>query len=135
MIALKRAYEPASREDGLRFLVERLWPRGVTKAELRLDSWLKETAPSTELRKWFHHDPAKWSRFRARYFRELDAAPEAWRPILSAASRGPVTLVFSSRDVEHNNAVALREYLDRKRHRRSATAARPAAERGARPTA
>ena len=121
MIALKRAYDPASREDGVRFLVERLWPRGVTKGELRLDSWLKETAPSTELRKWFHHDPAKWSRFRARYFRELDAAPEAWRPIVSAARRGTVTLVYSSRDDQHNNAVALREYLQRKRHPRSAT--------------
>ena len=135
MIALKRAYDPASREDGVRFLVERLWPRGVTKGELRLDSWLKESAPSTELRKWFHHDPAKWSRFRTRYFRELDAVPEAWRPILSAARRGPVTLVYSSRDDQHNNAVALREYLERKRHRWPATAAPQADDRGARLTA
>ena len=115
MIALKRAYAPASREDGVRFLVERLWPRGVKKDELRLDAWLKETAPSTELRKWFSHDPEKWPRFRARYFRELDAAPEAWRPIVTAARRGTVTLVYSSHDEQHNNAVALREYLQRKR--------------------
>jgi uncharacterized protein YeaO (DUF488 family) len=115
VIALKRAYAPASREDGVRFLVERLWPRGVKKDELRLDAWLKETAPSTELRKWFSHDPAKWPRFRARYFRELDAAPEAWRPIVTAARRGTVTLVYSSHDEQHNNAVALREYLQRKR--------------------
>jgi uncharacterized protein YeaO (DUF488 family) len=119
VIALKRAYAPASREDGVRFLVERLWPRGVTKDALRLDAWLKETAPSTELRKWFDHDPAKWSQFRARYFRELDATPEAWKPIVSAANRGTVTLVYSSHDEQHNNAVALREYLERKRHRPS----------------
>jgi uncharacterized protein YeaO (DUF488 family) len=115
VIALKRAYDPAAREDGVRFLVERLWPRGVTKDALRLDAWLKETAPSTELRKWFDHDPAKWSRFRTRYFRELDAAPEAWQPIVSAAKRGTVTLVYSSHDERHNNAMALREYLERKR--------------------
>ena len=129
MIALKRAYAPASREDGVRFLVERLWPRGVKKDELRLDAWLKETAPSTELRKWFSHDPAKWPRFRARYFRELDAAPEAWRPIVTAAKRGTVTLVYSSHDEQHNNAVALREYLQRKRHRRPAADASIAADR------
>ncbi len=113
MIALKRAYEPASRTDGRRFLVERLWPRGVRKT-LPLDAWLKDAGPSTELRKWFGHDPAKWDEFRRRYCRELDRRPEAWRPILSAARRGPVTLVYSSRDTEHNNAVALREYLERK---------------------
>ena len=129
MIALKRAYDSASRGDGIRFLVERLWPRGVKKDELRLDAWLKETAPSTELRKWFSHDPAKWPRFRARYFRELDAAPEAWRPIVSAARRGKVTLVYSSHDEQHNNAVALREYLRRKRHRRPAADASIAADR------
>jgi uncharacterized protein YeaO (DUF488 family) len=122
VIALKRAYAPASREDGVRFLVERLWPRGVTKDALRLDAWLKETAPSTELRKWFDHDPAKWSQFRARYFRELDATPEAWKPIVSAANRGKVTLVYSSHDEQHNNAVALREYLERKLHRSSRAA-------------
>ena len=119
MIALKRAYESASRDDGVRFLVERLWPRGVTKEKLRVGAWLKEVAPTTELRKWFSHDPDKWSRFRARYFRELDAAPEAWRPLLSAARRGTVTLVYSSHDERHNNAVALRDYLEN-RHGSSA---------------
>jgi uncharacterized protein YeaO (DUF488 family) len=96
MLKLKRAYDPISREDGVRFLVERLWPRGITKAKLRLNGWLKEAGPSNQLRKWFSHDPDKWSRFRSRYFRELDLAPEAWRPILSASRRGTVTLVYSS---------------------------------------
>ena len=115
MLKLKRAYDPISPEDGVRFLVERLWPRGITTAKLRVDAWLKEAGPSTQLRRWFSHDPDKWSRFRARYFRELDSAPAVWRPILSAARRGTVTLVYSSRDEQHNNAVALREYLWMKR--------------------
>ena len=127
MLKLKRAYDPLSRGDGVRFLVERLWPRGLTKAKLRVDAWLKEAGPSTQLRKWFSHDPDKWSRFRARYFRELDSAPEAWRPILSAARRGTVTLVYSSRDELHNNAVALREYLWMKRRGPSAKRLSPAA--------
>jgi uncharacterized protein YeaO (DUF488 family) len=110
-INLKRVYDSTSRSDGERILVERLWPRGVSRAELHLTAWLKDVAPSTELRGWFGHDPAKWSQFRLKYFRELDAQPEAWRPIVSAARRGKVTLVYSSRDAEHNNAVALRQYL------------------------
>ena len=114
MIALKRAYDPVSKSDGTRLLVERLWPRGVSKAKLRVDSWLKEVGPSTELRKWFSHDPNKWAEFRRRYFRELGSRREAWQPILSAARRGMVTLVYSSRDTEHNNAVALQEFLRRK---------------------
>lgn len=114
MITLKRAYDPKSRSDGRRFLVERLWPRGVSKDALKLDDWLKDVAPSTELRKWFGHDPAKWDRFRARYFRELDAHPDAWRPIRTAARKGTVTLVYSSHDETHNAAVALREYLQTK---------------------
>ena len=80
-IALKRAYDSVSRTDGRRFLVERLWPRGVSKAKLRVEAWLKEVGPSTELRQWFSHDPGKWSEFRRRYFRELDSRPEAWQPI------------------------------------------------------
>lgn len=111
MLKLKRAYDEDSPTDGTRFLVERLWPRGVSKAALHVDRWLKEVGPSTELRKWFSHDPAKWPEFRARYFRELDAQPDAWRPIVSAARRGTVTLVYSSHDTEHNNAVALQEYV------------------------
>lgn len=114
MLKLKRAYDPVARDDGMRFLVERLWPRGVSKATLHLDAWLKEVGPTTELRRWFSHDPEKWPRFRARYFRELDSRPESWRPILTAARGHAVTLVYSSRDEEHNNAVALKEYLQAK---------------------
>ena len=115
MITLKRAYEPASRADGIRLLVERLWPRGIGKADLNVDEWLKDVGPSTELRKWFGHDPNKWTDFRRRYFRELDSRPEAWKPIVSAARRGgTVTLVYSSHDTQHNNAVALRDYLHAK---------------------
>ncbi len=113
MIKLKRAYEPASPGDGARFLVERLWPRGVAKAALRLDGWVKDAAPSTGLRQWFSHDPAKWEEFRSRYFAELDRAPEAWAPILEAARRGTVTLIYSAHDTDHNNAAALKDYLDR----------------------
>jgi uncharacterized protein YeaO (DUF488 family) len=123
MITLKRAYDSASRTDGKRFLVERLWPRGVSKAKLRVDAWLKEVGPTTELRKWFSHDPGKWSEFRRRYFRQLDSRPEAWQPIASAARRGRVTLVYSSHDTEHNNAVALRQYLQAKRHPAKSTRA------------
>ena len=111
MVRLKRAYDGVSRTDGTRFLVERLWPRGVAKPELRLDAWLKEAGPSNELRKWFSPDPTKWPAFRRRYFRELDSRPEAWQPIASAARRGTVTLIYSSHDTEHNNAVALKSYL------------------------
>jgi len=115
MITLKRAYDPAASGDGKRFLVERLWPRGIRKASLQIDEWLKEVAPSAELRQWFSHDPAKWPKFRDRYFRELDANPQACQTILVAAARGGnVTLIHSSHDTEHNNAVALRDYLDKK---------------------
>ena len=112
MIRLKRAYEPAAPEDGTRFLVERLWPRGVKKDALRLDAWLKDVAPSTKLRQWFGHDPAKWSEFQRRYRTELHANPGALAPILKAARRGRVTLVYSSHDQEHNNAVALKAYVE-----------------------
>ncbi len=114
MIQVKRAYEAASRDDGARFLVERLWPRGVKKERLQIEAWLKDVAPSTELRQWFQHDPAKWGEFRQRYFRELANRPDAWQPLLARARRGRVTLVYSARDTEHNNAVALKEFLDQK---------------------
>jgi uncharacterized protein YeaO (DUF488 family) len=117
MIKLKRAYDPASQTDGTRLLVERLWPRGLSKEKLKLDGWIREVAPTTELRKWFGHDPAKWRKFRIRYFRELDSEPESWRSIVSLARQGTVTLVYSSHDEEHNNAVALREYLQLKTRR------------------
>lgn len=125
MIRLKRAYDPADESDGIRYLVERLWPRGVKKAELRLDGWLKNAAPSTDLRKWFSHDPEKWADFQRRYFAELDRDPAAWSLILNAARHGRVTLVYSSHDTEHNNAVALKHYLDGKlrRHKEHAKAA------------
>ena len=132
MIALKRAYDPASRADGTRFLVERLWPRGVPKESLKITAWLKDVAPSTELRKWFSHDPDKWTEFRRRYRRELDSHPEAWEPIIAAARRGQVTLVYSSRDTEHNNAVALQEYLAKKRQRPAGTVAANRRARAAR---
>ena len=111
MIKLKRAYDPVSHTDGIRLLVERLWPRGLSKATLQLHAWPKDVGPSTALRKWFGHDPEKWLLFRMRYFRELDSRPEAWRPIVSAARRGTVTLVYSSHDEHHNNAVALKDYV------------------------
>ncbi|HVC18890.1 MAG TPA: DUF488 family protein [Vicinamibacterales bacterium] len=120
-IRVKRAYDPVSRADGRRFLVERLWPRGLTKEKLRLDDWLKEVGPTTELRKWFSHDPEKWNEFRRRYVRELESRPDAWRPILSAARRGAVTLVYSSHDEQHNNAVVLQAYLVAKQGRRPAS--------------
>lgn len=120
MITLKRAYDAASRTDGTRFLVERLWPRGVSRATLRVDAWLKEAGPSTGLRKWFSHDLGKWDEFRRRYFRELDSRPAAWQPIASAARRGRVTLIYSSHDTQHNNAIALQEYLGAKSRRRAA---------------
>jgi uncharacterized protein YeaO (DUF488 family) len=114
VINLKRAYDPPDNADGVRFLVERLWPRGIKKVDLPLDGWLKEAAPSTTLRKWFSHDPAKWAEFQRHYFAELDANPDSWAPIPEAARRSPVTLIFSSHDPSHNNALALKEYLDKK---------------------
>lgn len=111
MMKLKRAYEPVSSTDGKRLLVERLWPRGLSKKRLNLDGWIRNVAPSTELRKWFGHEPAKWKQFRNRYFRELDSQPESWRPIVSLARHRTVTLIYSSHDERHNNAVALRDYL------------------------
>ena len=112
MIALKRVYEPIDTEDGTRFLVERLWPRGVRKDALKLDAWLKEVGPSTELRRWFGHDPARWQEFCQRYAAELEARPDAWAPIMQAHQSGTVTLLYSSHDTEHNNAVALKAYLE-----------------------
>lgn len=111
-IKLKRAYDPLTRGDGKSFLVERLWPRGVKKTELQVEAWLKDIAPSTALRRWFGHDPKKWSEFRRRYFHELGANVDALEPIIKASRRGPVTLVYSSHDTEHNNAVALKDYIE-----------------------
>ncbi len=113
-IRLKRVYDEPCADDGTRFLVERLWPRGIRKDALAVDAWLRDAAPSTDLRKWFSHDPAKWDEFRKRYLAELEAVPEAWAPIVEAAREGAVTLLFSSKDTEHNNAVALKEFMERR---------------------
>ncbi|KIC73448.1 Uncharacterized protein YeaO [Candidatus Protochlamydia amoebophila] len=112
-INLKRVYDPASKEDGLRILIERLWPRGVKKEDLKMDEWLKEVAPSTDLRKWFSHDPAKWKEFQKKYFEELDENQVALEPILKALHKNSITLLYSSKDTEHNNAVCLRNYLEK----------------------
>jgi uncharacterized protein YeaO (DUF488 family) len=113
---LKRVYDEASDQIGTRFLVERLWPRGIKKSDLSNTEWLKEVAPTAELRKWFHHDPKRWEEFRKRYFAELESYEEVTRPILSAARKGTVTLLYSSHDTEHNNAVALKEFLEQHFH-------------------
>lgn len=112
MIKLKRSYEPIEAADGKRYLVERLWPRGMKKSSLILDGWLKNVAPSPALCKWFSHDPQKWQKFRADYRAELSKNTDAYEPLVRAARRGTVTLVYSSRDVEHNAALALKEYLE-----------------------
>jgi uncharacterized protein YeaO (DUF488 family) len=120
MIKLERVYDKRSSADGKHYLVERLWPRGVKKTSLHLDGWFKDAAPSTELRKWFSHDPEKWEEFRRRYWAELDRAPGAWEQILQATRENTVTLLYSSHDTEHNNAVALKEYLERNKSTRGA---------------
>jgi uncharacterized protein YeaO (DUF488 family) len=112
MIQTRRIYEPPQSSDGSRFLVERLWPRGMKKEELPMAGWLKEVAPSAELRRWFAHDPAKWEAFRRRYFTELEGKSETLQPFREAARRGTVTLLYSARDTEHNNAVALKQFLE-----------------------
>ena len=111
VIELVRVRDRHGAPDRLGFLVERLWPRGVRRSDLAADEWLRDVAPSADLRRWFDHDPAKWDEFRRRYFAELDAHREAWEPLRNAVAAGDVTLLYSSRDTEHNNAVALREYL------------------------
>lgn len=114
MIRVKRAYDPPEPDDGLRFLVDRLWPRGAKKEALALERWAKEAAPSDALRREFHHDAARWDEFQQRYAAELDANPAAWEPLLQAAREGTITLVYSARDETHNQAVALKNYLERK---------------------
>jgi len=112
MIRVKRAYEAPAGDDGARFLVDRLWPRGIKKEALKLDGWIRELAPSDELRRWFHRERDQWDEFQARYAQELDAKADLWTPLLDAARHGTVTLVYSARDEAHNNAVALKHYLD-----------------------
>ncbi len=116
-IGLKRVYDPPAEGDGYRVLVDRIWPRGITKDALELDAWLRDLAPSTALRKWFAHDPEKWEKFRERYFAELAGQGPAIEELVRRANEGCVTLVFAARDGERNNAVALKEYLERRLRR------------------
>jgi uncharacterized protein YeaO (DUF488 family) len=113
-IQLKRAYQPPAEEEGRRVLVDRFWPRGVSKKEAHIDLWMKSLAPSDDLRTWFGHRPEKWREFKQRYFEELDKMPAEIGELLNEARRGMVTLVFAARDETHNNAVALKEYLERR---------------------
>jgi uncharacterized protein YeaO (DUF488 family) len=112
-IQLRRAYDAPTSADGYRVLVDRLWPRGLTKMKLRLDAWAKDLAPSNELRKWIHSDMTRWLEFKHRYFKELDGQPEAVAEIRRKVRGGTVTLVFAARDAEHNHAALLKEYLER----------------------
>lgn len=113
-IAIKRVYEDAAKSDGTRILIDRLWPRGVSKDKAALDGWCKEVAVSDDLRKWFGHDPAKWKEFQRRFAAELDANEAAWKPLLALARKGKLTLLFSARDEAHNNAVVLKAYLEKR---------------------
>lgn len=112
-VRIKRAYEPPSGDDGMRVLVDRLWPRGLPKTRAAVDLWLKDLAPSVRLRRWFNHDPTRWTEFKQRYADELDAKKAAVAALLGAARRGNVTLLFGARDEKHNNATALLAYLTR----------------------
>lgn len=115
-ITIKRVYDKAEPSDGCRALVDGMWPRGVSKARAAVDGWYRELAPSRDLRRWFGHDPARWREFRRRYFEELDAAdPESLETLRRHARESGLTLVFAARDREHNNAVALRDYLEERR--------------------
>jgi uncharacterized protein YeaO (DUF488 family) len=112
MLKVKRVYDALEPSDGARFLVERLWPRGLKKELLQMDGWLRDVAPSSALRQWFGHNPAKWDEFRRLYFAELGDNPQGLRLLLDAAKKGDVTLLYSAHDTSHNNALALKEYLE-----------------------
>lgn len=118
MIRIKRAYESVSENDDYRILVDRLWPRGISKEKARIDCWLKELAPSTKLRHWYDHDPEKWSEFKSRYFAELDANSELLKELLGYVREETVTFVYSSKEQDLNNAVALKEYVESLAHKR-----------------
>ena len=123
-ILIKRVYEAPNVTDGRRILVDRVWPRGMTKERLRADLWLKSVAPSMGLRKWFNHDPARWDGFKKRYFAELDQNPEDVTTLIDAVNNGTVTLLFSAKDGERNQAIALKEYLSERLGIRRAAFAR-----------
>ena len=112
MIKIKRVYEPPSHDDGKRILIDRLWPRGLKKEDAHIDEWLKEVAPSNELRKWFDHDPDKWAEFKKRFFTELHGKQDVVDEIISAARKSTVALLFGSKEERFNNAVALKEYIE-----------------------
>lgn len=113
MITIKRVYEPYDAKDGKRILIDRLWPRGLSKDAAKIDVWLKDIAPSTELRQWFGHDPAKWPEFQERYRRELDTNTSAVNELRKQLKDGPTTLVYGAKDGEHNDAVVLKAYLEK----------------------
>jgi uncharacterized protein YeaO (DUF488 family) len=113
-VRVKRVYEKTEKSDGLRALVDRLWPRGISKEKAGIERWLRELSPSTELRRWYGHDPARWEEFKARYFAELDRQGEAIAELVDRARAGTVTLLYGSREKRLNNAVALKEYLERR---------------------
>ncbi|MGH9475135.1 MAG: DUF488 domain-containing protein [Terriglobales bacterium] len=123
VIRLKRAYEAAAKSDGARILIERLWPRGVKKTSLPLAAWAKEVAPTTGLRQWFSHDPSKWLEFQRRYTAELRTHAAELAPLLAAARGGTLTLIYSSHDAEHNNAVVLKYFLEGKLKEKAGKAA------------
>jgi uncharacterized protein YeaO (DUF488 family) len=114
VIRTKRIYEQPSLANALRVLVDRLWPRGISKERAKIDLWLKEIAPSNELRKWFTHDPARWAEFKRRYAKELDAGLDALEPLIAMARKGDVVFLYAAKDEEHNNVEALKEYLEHK---------------------
>jgi len=113
MIKLKRAYEKSARDDGERILVERLWPRGLTKLQAKVDLWLKDVAPSTELRKWFGHDPDRWGEFRRRYLKELKSKGDLIKLLKRKAKAGTITLIYAARDEERNGALVLKQFLQK----------------------
>ncbi len=112
MITIKRVYDPPSRDDGKRILIDRLWPRGLKKEAAHVDEWMKDIAPSSELRKWFGHDPEKWDEFKQRFFKELQGKQEQLERIVDFAQKGRVTLLFGSKEERFNNASALKEYIE-----------------------
>jgi uncharacterized protein YeaO (DUF488 family) len=119
MVKIKRVYDEASPDDGSRILIDRLWPRGIKKDEAKIDEWIKDIAPSNELRKWFAHDPSKWQEFRKRYMEELKDQSNLVEILINRAKRGNITLIFSARDTEYNNAVVLSELISKRERRKS----------------
>lgn len=126
-VKLKRAYEPSAADDGTRILIDRLWPRGVKKIDAAIDEWVKDIAPSTALRKWFGHDPARWQEFRSRYAAEVSKHPALLKRLRTLARQGSITLVYSAHDEDHNDAVALRGFLLGRQTKRTPRTARPKA--------